>query len=141
MKHLLYLFSVIAIACSFASCSNDENTDWMYGDKQELANTEWKSILTYYYDGTAPSGRADTKITQRAETLSFDANRFTLTDTRWDYTTEKEYTVQATGDNEYKHPKLNLIFDDGTVLEAAISARNTIYYSDEKMGHNEFERQ
>lgn len=140
MKHLLYLFSVIAIACSFASCSNDENTDWMYGKQQELANTEWKSTKKYYAD-TAPAGRADTKITMYAETLSFDANRFTLTDTRWDYTTEKEYTVQATGNYEYKHPKLNLIFDDGTVLEAFISARNTIYYSDENMGYNEFERQ
>ena len=48
MKHLFYLFSIIALAYSFVSCSNDEDTDWQYGDKQELANTEWESTKEYY---------------------------------------------------------------------------------------------
>lgn len=137
MKHLFYLFSIIALAYSFVSCSNDEDTDWQYGDKQELANTEWESTKEYYYDG----GRADTKTTRNAETLSFDSDSFTLTDERLDYETEKTYIAKETGKYEYNHPKLKFIFNDGSVLEAYISAQNTIYYNDEKMGYNEFERQ
>ena len=138
MKHLFYLFSIIALAYSFVSCSNDEDTDWQYGDKQELANTECESTKVYY-GGT--QGRSVTNIPELAETLRFDSNSFTLTDTRMNYETEKTYTVEATGKYEYNHPKLKFIFNDGSVLEAYISSQNTIYYNDEKMGYNEFERQ
>lgn len=137
MKHLLYIFSFIALACSFSSCSNDDN-DWMSGEELELANTEWKSIKVYY---TASSRQSDQNIPGLAETLRFDSNKFTLSDKRWDYTTEKEVTIQATGNYEYNHPELKLIFDDGTVLKASISAKNTIYYNDDEMGFNEFELQ
>ena len=137
MKHLLCLFSFIALSYTFVSCSNDDNADWMYGNQQELANTEWESTKVYY-GGT--QGRSVTNIPELAETLRFDSNSFTLTDTRMNYETEKTYTVQATGKYEYNHPKLKLIFDDGSVLEAHISAQNTIYYNDKEMGYNEFER-
>ena len=138
MKHLLKLLSVIAITCSLVSCSNDEDTDWMHGDKQELENTEWKSTKEWY-GGT--QGRSATNIPDLAETLSFDSDSFTFKDKRMDYETEKTITVEATGKYEYNHPKLKFIFDDGSILEAYISAQNTIYYSDEVMGHNVFERQ
>lgn len=127
------------ISCIVKFYENRDDADWMYGEQQELANTEWKSTKVYYVAGT--QGRSVTDITDRAETLRFDSNSFTFTDTRMDYTTQKEVTVQATGTYEYKHPRLKLVFEDGAVLEASISVQNTIYYNDEKMGYNEFELQ
>ena len=117
MKHFLNLLSVIAITCSFVSCSNEDNI-WKYGDKQELEGTYWESINNTY------GGIPPTNI------LQFNSEEFTLTLTYWTFDTEgKKEKAEETitnGKYEYKHPNLKLIFEDGNEVEAWISARNTI---------------
>lgn len=144
MKQFFYLLSFILIACSFSSCSNDE-MEW-YGDEQNLVGTEWKSILQYYGDaGRASQLPPGVEIPNRTETLNFETKEFVIIDTRWTYNFEtqkvEKIEIKDPGTYEYTHPKIKLTFADGSVVEAFISAKNTIYYSDEKKGANEFARQ
>ena len=132
MKHLFYLFSVIAMAFCFTSCSNEDNI-WKYGDKQELAGTTWKHINAYY------GGIPPTNI------LQFNSEGFTITQTYWTYNAEgQKEKVQETitnGKYEYKHPNLKLIFDDGNEVEAWISAKNTIGFYNERHAFYEYARE
>lgn len=137
MKQLFYLFSFIVIASCFNSCSNDDEKDWMYGNEQVLANTEW--LYTIEMDGAVPN------IPFPTEVLRFNAQELTMIFTSWKYDENiqevQEVTSVKRGNYEYKHPKLKLFFEDGEEIEAWISPTNEICYYGENGEFREFSRQ
>ena len=124
MKQMFLFFSIISLTLGFVSCSDDEGLS-MYGEKQELMGTEWKCI-----------NLIGGNLSKYANIFRFGDKEFTITITYWDQNEEGEvikiYESITQGTYEYKHPKINLVFEDGTETEAWISIRNNIcFYKDE----------
>lgn len=138
MKHLFYFLSAIVVACSFAACSDDDDMDWMYGDKQNLPGTEWEcSILIR---GDIPED-LDIEVPQVKETFRFDGSGVTYTTNRLVYdpatqTITGETSTTSQGTYEYNHPHLTISVN-GTLIEAEISKKNHIYFWGEN-GFQEF---
>ena len=137
MKQLIYLFSFITIALCFNSCSNEDEKDWMYGDKQVLADTEW--FYTIQMDGLSPN------ISLPTETLRFGTQELTMIFMTWKYDDKTQQVQDVTsvkqGSYEYRHPKLKIFFEDGAEIEAWISTNNNICFYNEKGGFREFSKQ
>lgn len=133
-RHLIYLLLSV---CLLYACTNDDEKDWMYGNEQVLANTEWIYIVEM--DGSAPN------IPFPTEVLRFDTQKLTMMFTSWEYDEDiqelQEVTSTKKGNYEYKHPNLKLSFEDGTEIEAWISPTNEICYYGENGEFREFSRQ
>ena len=133
----LFSYIVLLLLCVFSSCSNDDNI-WKYGEKQELAGTEWNNISMFI------AGLPGQSFPMPTETLSLEDKTFLITFTRWSYDAEGQKvkgdeTIKH-GKYEYKHPKLKLVFEDSSEIEAWISASNNICFYEEKV-FKEFVRQ
>lgn len=130
MKQLFFFFSMIALSLSFASCSDDEGLS-MYGEKQELAGTEWECI------NLIAGGMDGAPISDYANILHFGDKEFSITITFWNKNEEgeevKTHESITQGTYEYKHPKINLVFDDGTETKAWISIRNNVCFHEGNM--------
>lgn len=133
---------LLLFVCFGYACTNDE-MNW-YGSVQELAGTEWESTVLYYGGSPELPPGIDDVLRERTEILHFGPKEFAITITRWTYNYEtqevEKVEIRDPGTYEYIHPKIKLTFEDGSVVEAFISARNTIYYNDEEKGSNQFAR-
>lgn len=111
------------------ACSEDEDTR-KYGNKQELAGTEW--IKT----GDIPDSEAFSPIRlPKEQTLNFENGSFTMTTQGSIYDSElhimRDTTILTHGRYEYYHPTMRLTSESGnSVVEAWISPLNRICYYD-----------
>lgn len=133
MKHLFYLYCIVAIAYSISSCSKEDESAWKYGEKQVLENSEWV-YTAVVYGGSVPE-----------RSFNFKANgEYTYSATNNSYNEElqklESSVIVTQGKYQYKHPKLKLIFEDGLEIEAWISAKNSICFNEDN-GVSEFVRQ
>ena len=125
---LASIFSFILIACT-----KDDNT-WKYGDKQELAGSEWLKVEMYPVTYVSNEGFSPIR-NPTEQTLRFEDDGFTMT-TKGSVHDDESQIMRDTiilthGRYEYEHPTLRLTPDSGSPsVEAWISPLNRICFHD-----------
>ena len=125
---LASIFSFILIACT-----KDDNT-WKYGDKQELAGSEWLKVEMYPVTYVSNEGFSPIR-NPKEQTLRFEDDGFTMT-TKGSVHDDESQIMRDTiilthGRYEYEHPTLRLTPDSGSPsVEAWISPLNRICFHD-----------
>lgn len=126
----LFLASILVVAIATLAACSDTEEEWKFGDKQELANTEWVNTTSYYGSVRAFSPVRYPKV----QTLRFNVNEFTL------ITLDDSDTIITKGSYRYEHPMLWMTPEAGRpTVEAWISPLNRICFYDASEFY-EFER-